>query len=335
MIVFSSVERKITMHMQTSGKKGDGASLTSPDGDGNSDSSGGFVRRETCWCDPANPIKKCSLLLGAGTGSRGRGENTTWVTVRMVARHQRGGWHVPGLVLHLSWAPQCQGCPRPSPPGWGSLLPGRWCSLGMRRRGSEQSCSKFCHPPHRSLYCHCPFLAPAKSWVLRNPGGKGSVRARGWVLKATEKKKINHLHFKHWQIQPRVPRSSPELEVKKLPRTKAGLISAAQAPLKPHAVTNTNQCSNNLSIRTIPGSGPRLTLPSQLPSPRSRAAISQSSGRDLIISAEVKQSMQNMGVEERGSVAQGKDSACSTTPARAIFQGRNSIRQNKTSRGKQ
>lgn len=165
--------------------------------------------------------------------------------------------------------------------------------------------------------------------------GKRQCESKRLSPQSNRKKKKNHLHFKHWQIQPRVPRSSPELEVKKLPRTKAGLISAAQAPLKPHAVTNTNQCSNNLSIRTIPGSGPRLTLPSQLPSPRSRAAISQSSGRDLIISAEVKQSMQKMGVEERGSVAQGKDSACSTTPARAIFQGRNSIRQNKTSRGKQ
>lgn len=48
MIVFSKVERKNTMHRQTAGKKGDGASLTSPEGDGNSDSSIGFVGRETC-----------------------------------------------------------------------------------------------------------------------------------------------------------------------------------------------------------------------------------------------------------------------------------------------
>lgn len=48
-IVFSKVERKsTTMHMQAAGKKGDGASLRSPDGDGNSDSPAGFVGRETC-----------------------------------------------------------------------------------------------------------------------------------------------------------------------------------------------------------------------------------------------------------------------------------------------
>lgn len=48
MIVFSTVERKSTVHMQTLGKKGDGASPKSPDGDGNSDSSVGSVGRETC-----------------------------------------------------------------------------------------------------------------------------------------------------------------------------------------------------------------------------------------------------------------------------------------------
>lgn len=45
--------------------------------------------------------------------------------------------------------------------------------------------------------------------------------------------------------------------------------------------------------------------------------------------------MQKMRAAQRGSEAQGRDSACSPAAARAIFQGRNDIRQNKTSGGKQ
>lgn len=44
----SQEERRSTARRQTAGEKGDGASLTSPDGNGNSESSAGFVERKTC-----------------------------------------------------------------------------------------------------------------------------------------------------------------------------------------------------------------------------------------------------------------------------------------------